>query len=592
MADDTSTPTPNQTFLGLTAEDDDTLRSLSRSEAQDWFLSQSEYHVEYARTLRAMYNERNPIHRFFPPEVIMEIFGKVHPEHRREARLLHVCRLWRNLLNSTPEFWADMLRSRIDHDELGSDDTERGELQCFKISLTRSAPRHICLDILHFSIHSSRILTPHTHRISSLSITIRPSDAEHLFHMLRSGMPVLNSLVVAHKPRRPGSSILPHQVWRNLEDLTYEEDTLPSLRNLRVSAMFVVPCLHVNSLRTLSIGCNDCSDERCSVESGMHNLDTFLRFLEGCRLLESLHFLAATEPSPGRRHSQLHAVELPNLRELAFTDAQSSWVSEILHKLVYPSTAAVKVQTMPDHFTDIPRHLRSLPALPTMRKVAIQFNSPKRDSSTCIVQAWPSSQSDEPPQIDLQASLRTFQGVVPEVSQIFGSALITDLRLWIPTSTIYSGLQMRSHMVAFLASFPNVVHLTVKRANPHDLFSALGSRTSSGEPILASLCTLLVHWGISSQTGEIEFAGTCQFIKQTLRQRASLGHSLQKSTLRQFIKQTLRQRASLGHSLQKFTLRCEETGRLGPGVDAEKILNRLKEDLEDVADRVQIRASP
>ncbi|KAI0735576.1 hypothetical protein C8Q76DRAFT_712861 [Earliella scabrosa] len=559
------TVSDQQPSLSLTDVDTDTLRSMGPLEAQDWLRSQAKYHEEYGRLLRTLSNTRAPIHRYLPPELIMEIFGRIDPEHRRELNLLHVCRIWRELLLKTAEFWVDMVRHPVDHLKLGSSSPETGHLPCFKLALVQSSPRNISLDITNFTTHSAHLLAPHSRRITSLTVQLRPADAQHLFDMMRDGMPRLHTLSIVHRrdPRLRTNDVatLSHNLWKELQSLQYSHDALPVLRDLHIPAMLVVPCLAVPSLRTLTVGCHKCGG--CRIESGPHTLDTILPFLERCPQLETLQFLSATEPTPGRAHSRLDPAALPHLRQLGFT-AGVLWVSELLSKLVFPSTTVMKLRTNYDRNTNtnIPRHLRALPSVHALDRLSIQFLM-EHVQHKCVVQGWKAGAF----QVELDASLPGFEGVVEDVAQVLGSPIVEDLRVWVPTSQVYAQLQMGANMVRLLASFPHLVRLRVRRECPDDLLIALGSRTSGGV-ICAGLANLVVHWRFASNATEAMLRATCELARLTLVKRAEFGSRL-----------------------QKFVFRCEGARKLGPGVNAGAILNGLAVQLRDVVDEVVVGAT-
>ncbi|RPD61620.1 hypothetical protein L226DRAFT_612366 [Lentinus tigrinus ALCF2SS1-7] len=76
----------------------------------------------YIFQLISIQNTTVPLHATLPPEVLLNVFRHVSPTRRADIRLTHVCKLWRDLIHRTPEFWADMLgakavASRLDYHE-------------------------------------------------------------------------------------------------------------------------------------------------------------------------------------------------------------------------------------------------------------------------------------------------------------------------------------------------------------------------------------------------------------------------------------------------------------------------------------------
>ncbi|KAI0757392.1 hypothetical protein C8Q80DRAFT_1349599 [Daedaleopsis nitida] len=547
----------------LTQEDRETLGSLLPPMDREWMLSRAQYYAEYARNLRSMYNAGAPIHRHLPPELLMEIFGHLHPKHRREASLLHVCHAWRALLLRTAEFWVDMLSNSVDHAKLfmEPDDAESGELQCFRFSLVCSSPREISLDIHHYTDCSTRLLAPHSHRISLLQVHIAATEAEHLFRLLGSGMPHLTTLVVTHIK---GLTTLTRDEWYTLQSYPLK-DSLPRLQDLSVATLFLTPSLSFPTLRTLSIGgCTSCNGQ-CSGQHSMHHLDTILSFLRRCPSLVHLRSLGATTPDPSRRQTHSAPVDLLHLESMEL-HGPTSWASDLLDKLALPASTTLKLRTRCDG-TTVPRSLRTRPALQTPDRIHIQFyfteNVNRR--TVCEVQGW----RGESLHVDFstESTVGESGDVIGEVSQTLGSHSVQDLRIWVPSEVIYTTFRVGQQAVQLLASCPQITRLRWRRASPLHVFQALVTRTSGGAPICPHLEHLVVHWRLSPYGGEAMIRRTWETMKTTLERRAELGSPL-----------------------KKFVLRCENLKHYWSQEDVENVEKDIIDQLQGVVEELKVNA--
>ncbi|KAI0719143.1 hypothetical protein C8T65DRAFT_636939 [Cerioporus squamosus] len=551
--------------LDLTAEDRNILQALPLAEGQQWMLEKVAYHREYARILSSMYNATAPIHRHLPPELLMEIFGRIEPEGFQELTYLHVCRMWRDLLRRTAEFWVDMLRNPIrfpKHMTLSGlmVDPESGWYRCFTMSLEQSAPRDIFLTFTGFSDIAHTALSSHAHRIAALSVELYPQDARRLFALLRSGMPRLRTLVISHLPGELattdelGGGALPLLPQSQSSDAV----NLPSLRVLSIPSVLLTS-ITGGSMRSLTVGCAAC---RLCSEARRPSLDELLLFLRRYPSLTSLRFLNTSEPESNRRFAESGSVSLGQLRELTFEDTSSSWASDILHHLALPSDVIVKFRNKTTQ--PIPSKIRDLPAVHAVDRLALEFRKEEQHHRAVIICEAVASVADTP-FINVQVAVREHPGrhdTIGSVASTFASASVRQLRVWIPTSSIRID---RTRAIQLLASFPSITRLTWKRQNPSDLFQALTSLTSAGAPICAGLEHLVVHWRLGSRVDETTFRGACTLILSTLAHRASLGSRV-----------------------RRFVFRCEGLRRMGVRFNAEGEKDRLVQTFSTLADEVVV----
>ncbi|KAI0695081.1 hypothetical protein C8T65DRAFT_758455, partial [Cerioporus squamosus] len=130
-----------------------------------------------------------PIH-CLPNEILSLIFASAWDD-QDSFRLAHVCRHWRQVLLSTPEFWADAV-------EDASYPVSRAYLAAI---LERSRPLPIQPAFFYFTIVLSRTLDSELWRITALRVDAETTDEVTWLHCtLRQGMPVLAELVVVYEP--------------------------------------------------------------------------------------------------------------------------------------------------------------------------------------------------------------------------------------------------------------------------------------------------------------------------------------------------------------------------------------------------------
>ncbi|RPD81603.1 hypothetical protein L226DRAFT_555774 [Lentinus tigrinus ALCF2SS1-7] len=549
------------TKLDLTIEDQRVLQALSLPEGQQWMLSSIAYHREYARTLCSMYNATATIHRYLPPELLMEIFGWIRPENFGELRLLGVSRVWRDLLLRTAEFWVDMLRSTFPPTKrLTSShpnfDPESGWHRCYTMSLERSAPRDIFLTYTGFTELAFTALSPHTQRIASLSVELYPQNAQHLFRLLRFELPRLETLNVSHA----------HVAGQHAEELgggtlpqlpqSSDHVDLPFLHVLHIPSVLCTS-ISAGNLRSLTIGCSSCN--MCA-EARRPSLDDILSFLRRCPALTSLRFLKTSEPARSRRHTEKGPMSLNQLHELIFEDVSASWASDILRRLTLLFHTVVKFRDLGT--SRIPQRIKTLPAIHASDRLALEFRKDGGGPIICEADASIGDTSFVNVQVAVNTQNPADHDPVGSVASAFGSASVKQLRLWIPTSSLRID---RTRTIQLLASFPSITRLTWKRQIPNDLFQALQTPTSAGAPICAGLEHLIVHWRLGSQCDETIFRGACNLILSTLGYRASLGSRL-----------------------RKFVFKCEGLRRAGPRFDAEGEKERLAQTFRTLVDEVVV----
>ncbi|RDX52895.1 hypothetical protein OH76DRAFT_1480486 [Lentinus brumalis] len=198
------------------------LAGLDGPQVQSWAIARIEELLERVRSLKSLYNEAASINRTLPNEILMEIFSKLRPSEwlgDSGLRLAHICRLWRRLLLTMPEFWVDLLaKPRV----FAAGMTQRqGDRLGFYLGITGSRPITLSLESsarrkAGLPLRMAQVVAPWRHRIAALTISsICRRDDAFLRAFILTGLPSLERLCVGYgegtgsekSPSPAGSSI-------------------------------------------------------------------------------------------------------------------------------------------------------------------------------------------------------------------------------------------------------------------------------------------------------------------------------------------------------------------------------------------------
>ncbi|TFK87704.1 hypothetical protein K466DRAFT_101725 [Polyporus arcularius HHB13444] len=157
--------------------------------------------LERVRSLKALYNDAASINRTLPNEILTEIFSRLRPSEwlgDSGLRLAHICRLWRRLLLTMPEFWVDLLaKPRV----FAPGMTQRqGDRLGFYLGLTGSRPITLSLESsarrkAGLPLRMAEIVAPWRHRIAALPISsICRRDDAFLRAFILTSLPSLERL--------------------------------------------------------------------------------------------------------------------------------------------------------------------------------------------------------------------------------------------------------------------------------------------------------------------------------------------------------------------------------------------------------------
>ncbi|TFK85362.1 hypothetical protein K466DRAFT_664550 [Polyporus arcularius HHB13444] len=324
---------------GLAPEDRVCVTGLNHVQVQSWSLLRIEEYKARICALSFVHNTAAPINHYLPPEVLTRIFGFLHPDSYHQLQYLRVCRQWRALMLHTPRFWADILSAvPLDMECL---DTSQSRYRRFEFFLGHSSPRPFDITLRGFSTPAMEALAPHTHRLRSMTLSIKTSQVEHLDRLLAVGMPLLEHLSIVQLLQRvcavakcDGLSATP---------IHLSASKYPRLHTLRIARPLFTTVNAVPTIRDLVL-----TNWECSCTDGLYwrtrTLTPLLDALDMCPAIETVHVKNSLPPldadpptpAPGR------IVCLPALRDLNI-EGDYLRTSKFLSHIDYPPTASVAV---------------------------------------------------------------------------------------------------------------------------------------------------------------------------------------------------------------------------------------------------------
>ncbi|KAI0697666.1 hypothetical protein C8T65DRAFT_832453 [Cerioporus squamosus] len=278
----------------------------------------------YIVHLSTIQNTTVPLHATLPPEILMNIFRHSFPSRRSDIRLTHVCKLWRDLIHRTPEFWVDMLASN----EMTTRHLYfKNEFESILISsfITRSSPLPYELRIHQGELAFLTKIASHASRIHSLSLhlPLGSDGVARLTTLFDLDMPLMETMQCWSYT----------EIWSSGTDSRVHrlphEAKFPRLRKL---------ALHGPGLATQAFAFP--SVQELKIDDGVFS-DPLLDLLEGCPQLEVLEMnIQAPEVRPVSLERD--AVPLPHLKTFSLLlDAPGGlWMYKLLaHGDIHPSGA-------------------------------------------------------------------------------------------------------------------------------------------------------------------------------------------------------------------------------------------------------------
>ena len=325
-----------QSVDGLAPEDRVCLTGLDHVEAQRWSMARIEEYKSRIRALCLVYNAAAPINHHLPPEVLMRIFGYLNPGSYRQLKYLRVCRQWRDIMLHTPPFWADILSAV----PLNMRDVKvwQSQYKRFEFFLNHSSPRPLDLTLRGCPAHVLEALTPHAHRLRSMTLSIEALDVEHLDRLLSVGMPVLEELSVVQLQRPERKVAECNELFAT--PIHLDPSKFPLLHTLHIPRSLFTTTNAVSSLQYLELTkciCTDCLYTRTQTFTPL------LDALNQCPALETLRFEHSLPPHNNDPPPPDRVVSLPALRELHIDDHYPD-TSKLLSHLDYPAKTSVTIE--------------------------------------------------------------------------------------------------------------------------------------------------------------------------------------------------------------------------------------------------------
>ncbi|KAI1792305.1 hypothetical protein LXA43DRAFT_353080 [Ganoderma leucocontextum] len=337
------TPRPHDVAIAsaerrLAEEDEVQLKVLDPREMQGWCDSRIAEYESRIYALRSARNDAVPIHRFLPPELVLEIFANLLPTPTRRRHGLHVlrvCRRWRILVLDTPQFWVNLIGQQLEATKL-----PRLELGLLKFAIARSATLKFTLSWRGCGATAVDLFLPYTPRICSLNATFSNQDNSHMARFLESGLPFLEHLALTYNHRwlgtDPAISISP---------IAVRVSQFPRLQALHlVRSPLLVPKTPslLRELDLLHVSPRSPGDPSAARRDIAHILDvlSFTKRLETLRLRYSLpeDILETSLSTSSRR-----IVQLPLLHTLVVRDNPRS-VRVFLAYVELPPTTRLEVE--------------------------------------------------------------------------------------------------------------------------------------------------------------------------------------------------------------------------------------------------------
>ncbi len=283
--------------------------------------------------LYSIHNAALPLHVELPPELVLEIFRHVPFASRCNIRLLHVCRLWRSILQRTPEFWASFLSHSLERSYWRGYGWSMDE-PMFLTSLNRSSPLAVQITGAERHLEILRTVPHHVVRLSSLTLAIGASSVDTLFLILRIKLPLLEKLVLK-LTCKASNGLMGTEILDKIGPWAPPADNFPRLQSLDVNGV-LFPTLAAPTLKHLRlIGClkNLCTSPTSCSRTAVPSMDALLSGLQRCPALVTCKLVACL---PARvTASRGLGVHLPELREFCIY-ANPSTTRVILETITFP----------------------------------------------------------------------------------------------------------------------------------------------------------------------------------------------------------------------------------------------------------------
>jgi len=245
-----------------------------------------------------------------------EILEKILTMRTLEGDLLTascVCRHWRDTLTSSPRLWT--------------------KFQCANVAqtlqyLARSEPVPInVVGDFNSDIETLVVLGSATNRFASLALRLRPFDLLEVFHLFSTPAPALERLEISTTPYRGDGP-----AFRPTIPATFLGGSAPALKSLCLNGINTT--LNFSEFPALT-------DLTLTTNLQVFDMSEMFRVLATAKLLEgvSIKFSGPTTSIPRSQH----AVRLPHLKRLSFSNTVGEFPKRLLSLLAMPSVEEVKL---------------------------------------------------------------------------------------------------------------------------------------------------------------------------------------------------------------------------------------------------------
>ncbi|TFK92550.1 hypothetical protein K466DRAFT_217719 [Polyporus arcularius HHB13444] len=425
----------------------------------------------YIIQLSTIQNTTVPLHASLPPEILMHVFRHILPTGPSDLRLTHVCKLWRDLIFRTPEFWVDMLAisavtAHLDHNT--------DSPLSFPSFVVRSSPLPFELDLHRGALDFLRTIPSHVSRIHSLSLHLPlGSDyAAYLTALFNLDMPLLETMRCSTY-----ATAWPIGLTDSTTHRVPDGQKFPRLRKLA----FCGPGLPTRAFAFPSL-------RELKFDDGMFSepLGPLMDFLESCAQLEVLEM---NIQSPARQfRTERDAVSLPHLKifSLLLDAPEGLWAYDFLEQVIVPATAQMNITWLAgsDHplrylIPTSPLSL-SVEAIQVIHTLTIRFNYDRtvRDDSKWIlsVNGFVPSHSQPYLKLTIHCPCWTLE------EDVRPSDALSDLSGLFTCAPSLQKVKLRldhgitvtpDHWFVILNSFPSLSSLTVRIGSCRSLLTVL-----------------------------------------------------------------------------------------------------------------------
>ncbi|TFK79868.1 hypothetical protein K466DRAFT_406814 [Polyporus arcularius HHB13444] len=438
------------------AADRKNLSGLSGSEIRSWTVTKAEEYRNIALGLLAIHNFTVPFHRL-PNELLSLIFVKAWHD-RNSFRLAHVCRQWRQVLLSTPEFWVEAVSAYFC--------VLRDPPAYLAAILERSQPLPIQPAFSRLTEALSQTLDSELWRMTALHVHAETTDEIICLHdMLRQGMPVLKELIVEYQPEECGCrcdcddcracerACEYEDIQLDLEPLT--ANAIPRLQDVDVPA-FWFPKVAAPSLRLVRVhrefsGFYDHENPRTNI------LD-LLNALAGCPELVRLELsrVLPHEDDIRRLSSRAgHMVALPALQRFHIEGLPSEIVA-LMPRFILPPTACVRIHdcTSSSGMWDLWKYLKATMLFSGVDRADFTMS---RWTNKSVLDCYAGGQE----RLQITSSLAT---TIPDIADAFRAhASVTQLT-W--TSEMDYLHEHHTGLRLLLPALPHLKSLTILSSGP------------------------------------------------------------------------------------------------------------------------------